>query len=111
MTDQKKETGDILSVIDETAKTVSNAIRRIRTSSAVGQFDAAARAAEAVKAEFDKLVRFHQEITKLHLALMESADRQFAELESSLRSELRPKNWKLDGSWPELYVERAIPVD
>src|SRR6185437_1086843 len=43
-------------------------------------------------------------------SLKQQMDRDFLELEHTFREECSAREWAIDGQWPRLYVERAIPV-
>ncbi len=41
----------------------------------------------------------------------EDAERQFLELEATVRERCGARGWKVDGQWPTLHVERAVTVE
>lgn len=86
-----------------------------RLSRAASEFDAqiaseAARALEKIRAMLEELATQLPDLRTLMEDAQRRADDAFNQLDTDLREALAAQGWRCDGSWPTLYVERAIAV-
>jgi hypothetical protein len=59
----------------------------------------------------DRLAQKKEVLARAEQELRARGEREFAELESALRAAVAQKGWKLDGTWPTLYVERGVTIE
>jgi len=97
--------------LEKAAATVVATARRARKDGNASEAGAAVSLLQALDRQVEPLVTARQELTALVTELEHTAEHQFLELESHLREACAVRGWKLDGSWPTLYAERAIQVE
>jgi hypothetical protein len=58
-----------------------------------------------------ELASLADELDALETSLSERIERDFLEIEASIRDALESRGWRVDGQWPKLYVERGIAIE
>ncbi len=101
-----------LSAIERTASTAAKLAKRVLTlGSTPGDATLALDLVRQLQSAATQLSDLTPQLASIERKLVEDQGRQVMELESSLRTELAAKGWRVDGVWPTLYVERGPAVE
>jgi hypothetical protein len=102
-------------LVDELARiagSLAKSLTQIRQTLVSRDGWSAARAACGnVSTDLRALSKIEGAVGMLDQLLSQEADREFLELEASLREQFAKLDWKLEGHWPKLFIERAIPLE
>lgn len=94
----------------EQARRLSTAIDAARKAAATGDLSSAAARLATAKDVLGALTPSVEEWGAITAEWMSTVERRFLELGSDFEQACGSRGWRLDGHWPEIYVERAIPV-
>jgi hypothetical protein len=109
--DKSQVSEEIWTRVDGFTKDLTRATRRVRQELSAQNLTVAGEAAQSLVEAISGLISTRDEIALAVQSWKERLDRQFLELESDLRAECARRSWKVDGSWPSIYVQRAIHVE
>jgi len=102
--------GDALGTAERAVATLLTQIREARRAEAGQDPTKLLQALDSTRQSIASLTGLADAFEKLRPVLTDAAERQFLELDSTLRSECQQRGWRLDGQWPTFYVERALEV-
>jgi hypothetical protein len=102
---------EIWSRVDALTKDLTRAARRVRQELTAQNLTVAGEAAQSLVETISGLLSVRDEIARNVQSWKEQLDGKFLELESDLRAECARRSWKVDGSWPSIYIQRAIHVE
>lgn len=106
------QSGDILSGLEKAAAAVIQQVKRIRLADERGADAISAHhAMQDLREHLTALERLSTNVAERERLYSDRADKQFLELESTLRESCTKRGWRVDGQWPTLYVERAVAVE
>ena len=105
------EDEELWSKVDGLAKELTRATRRLRLELGAQNLAAASEVAQGIVDAMSGLSSMRDEIALTVKSWREQLDNKFLELESDLRAECARRSWRVDGSWPSVYVQKAIPVE
>jgi hypothetical protein len=112
---EKKEIPQEQQLVDELARiagSLAKSLAQIRQTLVSRDGWSAARAAcGSLSTDLRALSVIEGAVGMLDQLLSQGADREFLELEANLREQFAKLGWKLDGHWPKLFIERAIPLE
>lgn len=102
--------GDVLGTSERTLASLLSQIKEARRAELDDDPARLLRVLDSAHEGLKRLAGLVDAIDALRPRLTEAADRQFLELDSTLRSACQQRGWRLDGQWPTFYVERALEV-
>jgi hypothetical protein len=97
--------------LEKAAAAVAATAKRARKNGDRWEADAAVSIVQTLIGQVEPFVTARNDLSALATDLEQLAERQFLELESRLHEECAARGWRLEGTWPILYVERAIQVE
>lgn len=104
--------GNILAGVEKAAAAVVQQVKRIRQADEKGGDAVGAHlAVKELREHLAILERLSAMVGEREGLYSDRADKQFLELDSTIRDSCAKRGWRVDGQWPTLYVERAIAVE
>jgi hypothetical protein len=98
--------------IEKAAAAVVQQVKRIRLADERGGDAIGAHlAVRELREHLGALERLSSMVEVREGLYSDRADKQFLELESTIRDSCAKRGWRVDGQWPTFYVERAIAVE
>ena len=108
-----RKTQDFAAALEESAALLTRSTKAFRKLSwrGIAEAEAVARWLESVGTATRPYPELEQTRASLLSSWGEIAARGFLQLEARLRDLAKERGWRLEGQWPELYVERGIRVE
>lgn len=101
---------DVLGAAEKITASLLVQIRDARRGQAGQDPGAVLRGLDATRQGLSALTSLAEALDATRAGLAEAAERQFLELDATLRLACQERGWRLDGQWPTFYVERALEV-
>lgn len=110
--DSPDQQEQLLSGLEKAASAILQQVKILRTAEGhAGDAVEAHAAISALRERLGTLARLAVDVAAREGAYSDKADKQILELESAIREACAKRDWRVDGQWPTLYIERAIAVE
>lgn len=102
---------ELLVLASKAAERIVSLARRARKADSPADPSVALRTSRQLRELTGEIERIRNRLETVESELEAASETQFLELESVIRDSCGARGWRVDGQWPTLYVEHAIPVE
>jgi hypothetical protein len=104
------ETNDLVAVLQRRVAPLGESLKLLKAPDSASDASTRANALRNAREAIESLIELTDQLTAEERRESDRSERQLLELENDLRSGCRDNGWRLDGQWPNFYVEKAIGV-